>query len=193
MDIIERLKTIWNHKWGKRIIIAAPIVFVLSIPMHCAGPYKGKVIDRDTGQPIAGVVAVGTWSSQSIHPAGGSSHCQDAREAVTDENGEFVIKGIRSRFLGLDTFGMRINVYKVGYKRAHCYWEDVEKSGACFQKPGGFEDGMAIFPLKRVAKGKLRSAIGRPPHISCGRKDGKPLTEYIKVHKEYRKAIGVKP
>lgn len=185
MDIIERFKDIWDHKWGKRIIIAAGIVFVLSIPMRCRGPYKGRVIDSATGQPIAGAVAVATWSTMSVNVGGGTTRCLDAEDAVTNENGEFKIRGSRGPFFGLYTGTTHIYVYKVGYERVHCDWSYIKEAGACFEKPGEFDGNRAIFPLKQVPKGKLDTFEGSPPHISCSRKDRGQLSAWHSERKKY--------
>jgi len=57
------------------------------------GPYRGKVVDEQTREPIEGVVVLGTWWVYHFSPAGGYSTYNDAREAVTDKNGEFEIPG----------------------------------------------------------------------------------------------------
>ncbi len=189
MDIIERSKDIWNHKWGRRIIIAAAIVAVLSIPMRCHGPYRGRVIDSVNGQPIAGAVAVASWSTTSINVAGGTTRCLDAEEAVTDENGEFQIKGSRGRLLGLFAGTMDINIYKVGYEKVSCDWNYIKEPGACFEKPGEFDGDRAIFPLKSVAIDRL-GYEGRPPSGGCGRKDGRPLSAYTKEVKRWEDVMG---
>lgn len=52
------------------------------------GPYRGKVIERDTGNPIEGAVVAGSWNLL-VFP-GWPKFC-DAVETVTDKNGEFVL------------------------------------------------------------------------------------------------------
>lgn len=52
------------------------------------GPYKGKVVDLDTGKPIEGAVVAGSWYLEVF--AGWPSFC-DTKETVTDKNGEFVL------------------------------------------------------------------------------------------------------
>jgi hypothetical protein len=56
------------------------------------GPYKGKVIDADTERPIEGVAVVGKWTLETYGGPGGpvGVYC-DAREALTDKNGEFAV------------------------------------------------------------------------------------------------------
>ena len=159
--------------------------------MRCGGPYKGRIIDGDTDRPISGALAVATWSTVSINVAGGSTRCLDAEETVTDEKGEFVIKGSRGPVFGLFTGTMMITVYKVGYEKVYCDWNYLDKPGACYMNPIGFENGWAIFPLKKVTKERMDSE-GIPPHLSCGRKDGKPMVEYFKAHEEYRRVMGFK-
>jgi len=187
MRPVEQFKKIWGQKWGRRVVIISVVTLLASIPMRCGGPYKGKVIDEDTDRPISGALAVVSWTRTTINPAGGSTYCVDAEETVTDEKGEFVIHGSRGRVFGLFTGTPKITVYKVGYKQVECDWNYLDKPGACYLKPRGFENGRAIFPLKKVP---LRE--GGPPDVYCGRKDGKPLLEYIKAGEEYRRAMGYK-
>lgn len=54
---------------------------------HSDGPYKGKVIDLETGEPIEGAVVAGTWILLVLS---GSPRFCDAKETVTDKNGEFI-------------------------------------------------------------------------------------------------------
>jgi hypothetical protein len=53
---------------------------------HSDGPYKGKVIDLETGEPIEGAVVAGVW----VLAFNFTPFC-DAKEAVTDKNGEFLL------------------------------------------------------------------------------------------------------
>ena len=55
--------------------------------------YRGKIIDAETKKPLEGVVVVATYSTIDIigGPGGPSSSEIGAREALTDENGIFVI------------------------------------------------------------------------------------------------------
>ena len=56
------------------------------------GPYRGKVIDADTGEPIKGVAVAGKWDLDLMGPAQGPwiSFC-DTQEAITDSKGEFIV------------------------------------------------------------------------------------------------------
>jgi hypothetical protein len=61
--------------------------------MHgCFGPYRGVVLDKDTGKPIEGVVVMATYRRVTAGP-GGTGHLdiREAQETVTDEDGEFLL------------------------------------------------------------------------------------------------------
>jgi len=55
--------------------------------------YHGKIIDAETKKPLEGVVVVAIYSTSDVigGPGGPSSREIGAREALTDENGIFVI------------------------------------------------------------------------------------------------------
>ncbi len=55
--------------------------------------YKGKIIDAETRKPLEGVVVVAIYSTSDVigGPGGPSSREIGAREALTDENGIFII------------------------------------------------------------------------------------------------------
>jgi len=192
MEITDRFKRIWKHKWGRRAIIVLAIVLLLSAPVRCDGPYKGRVVEEATGRPVEGAVAVATWSYSMPTPAGGHTRCLDAAETLTDDDGRFRLPGRWSALATVFVGGMQIHIYKVGYRRVECTWQYLKQAGDCYaDKPVEFDGDRAVFPLRRVAKDRL-GYEGEPPHISCGRKDGKPLIEYIRVRKEYRRMLGLK-
>jgi hypothetical protein len=81
------------------------ILIFLMLPTGCLygvrydGSYHGKVVDEQTREPIEGVVVLGSWWVYHFGLGGGYSTYHDAREAVTDKNGEFTIKGEGLRIL----------------------------------------------------------------------------------------------
>src|SRR5687767_716013 len=77
------------------------------------GPYHGKVIDAETGAPIPGVVVLAMWYHHFPSPAGGMQRFYDAREVVTDANGDFIMPGMGLRILS--TLGpIRFLLFKTG-------------------------------------------------------------------------------
>jgi len=79
---------------------------------HSDGPYKGKVIDLETGEPIEGAVVAGAW----VLAFNFTPFC-DAKETVTDRNGEFILpKASCFTFWPLAEMDrMDIIVFKPGY------------------------------------------------------------------------------
>ncbi len=55
------------------------------------GPYRGRVIDAETKQPLAGAAVVAIWHREKIQLIQLSTVFHDAREVLTDANGEFVL------------------------------------------------------------------------------------------------------
>ncbi len=174
----------------KTMLLQTAVLVILMQACAHGGPYKGRVVEATDNQPIAGAVVVISWTYSTPNVGGGSTHCLDADEAVTDANGEFEIP---ERKVG--PFGRVGNanfaIYKVGYERiGPGPWESL-KSAKYFLERVIWEGDRAIIPLKRVAKEDLKWD-GRPPQVSCGRKDEKPLSEYIRIREEFRVALGLR-
>lgn len=86
----------------KRICITLCGVFLVAIVganisgtgwiFYHDGPYKGKVVDADTGEPIEGAAVLGEWPLETYGGAAGpvQIYC-DAQETLTDKNGEFTV------------------------------------------------------------------------------------------------------
>lgn len=76
-----------------RINLVVMVLIVLILPLSgCAylgGPWKGKVLDVETKEPLEGAVVLMFLERQFLTPAGRSSYFYDASEAVTGKNGEF--------------------------------------------------------------------------------------------------------
>ena len=154
----------------------------ISVQACAHGPYKGRVVEEDSGRPVTGAVAVGYWTGVHVNVAGGTTYCIDAREAVTDANGEFEIPDVsRGNFM--------IAIYKVGYQWMRCLWESLELWGGCMAEPAEWDGDRAIILLGKVPKGKLGTAMGRPPHISCAPKNGEPLKAFSKAREEFHRAL----
>ena len=68
------------------LLILATDVWGFGFLYHSEGPYRGKVIDLDTQEPIEGAVVAGVWVLEFNF----TPFC-DAKETVTDKNGEFFL------------------------------------------------------------------------------------------------------
>lgn len=85
---------------------------------HEFGPYKGKVVDLETGEPIEGAVVFIKFFTRVPNVGGSTFYAADAVEVLTDRNGEFDIplrKLTVNKFLhGWENKGQAI-IFKPGY------------------------------------------------------------------------------
>ena len=103
-----------------RLFCFAGIMAILVGATGCCAPIKynpalkGKVVDRDTGEPIPGTVIMRVWNKRYATLAGGHGEYYDARETVADKNGEFKIPGKGLMFFTNVTKGGAY-VFRAGY------------------------------------------------------------------------------
>jgi hypothetical protein len=74
------------------------LVFTAALMGGCAGqgaspsgPYRGKVIDANTGQPLAGAAVVAAWFLDHPLAVHGTARAAHVIEVLTDAQGEFAI------------------------------------------------------------------------------------------------------
>jgi len=80
--------------------------------------YRGKIIDAETKKPLEGVVVVAIYSTSDVigGPGGPSSREIGAREALTDENGIFVIPSYTTIMNPIAREnGTQFIIFKAGY------------------------------------------------------------------------------
>ncbi len=129
------------------------------------GPYKGKVIDSDTGQPIEGVVVLGAWYKQYPGAAGALSTYYDATETVTDKYGDFEIKGLGLLVLS-NVIPMDVLIFKAGYGYIGVGpWESFKLDGGLLPKKIRWEGDKAIIPLRKLTL-EERNKQGSPDYPS---------------------------
>jgi len=97
-----------------RVIIIA--FLVLTASTACAksdGPYRGKVVELETGNPIEGAVVAARWT---IEPFVHTERICDAKETITDKNGEFELpKGSCTSHPLAQMYKPSVVVFKPGY------------------------------------------------------------------------------
>src|SRR4030043_303076 len=96
-------------------ILMVLATFTCAYGIRYDGPYSGRVIDADTGAPVEGVVVLGVWNTEQITPGGAVHNFHDARETVTDKNGEFEIPG-KGLMLLSNVTPMDVLIFKAGYE-----------------------------------------------------------------------------
>ncbi len=97
-----------------RVIILTFLVLSTSTACaHSDGPYRGKVVELETGKPIEGAVVAAEWT---IEPFVHTERICDAKETVTDKNGEFELpKGSCTSHPFAQMYGPYVVVFKPGY------------------------------------------------------------------------------
>jgi hypothetical protein len=141
----------------KVILITFINIIIILISLGCSpirydGPYKGKVIDEDTGKPIEGVVVLGVWTREIVTPGGATHQFYDAKETVTDKNGEFTLRG-----LGLLVFSniipMDVVIFKSGYTQwGYMTWKELKKTVET-------EKDRAIIPLRKLTMEERKARL----------------------------------
>ncbi len=87
----SKRKRVLTMKSKKQLIIGVAVVLLSLTSTACAhsdGPYKGKVVELETGKPIEGAVVAARWM---IEPFVHSEKVCDTKETITDKNGEFIL------------------------------------------------------------------------------------------------------
>jgi hypothetical protein len=84
---------------------------------HAAGPWKGQIVDAETGQPLSGVVILAAWWLRSPGVVHERREFHEAHEVVTDSDGRFVVPAVTT--LTLNPFariqGPDLKIFKGGY------------------------------------------------------------------------------
>jgi hypothetical protein len=106
-------------------IFLITLFFILSFEVNCNASwlifhkpeFKGKIVDIDTQEPIEGAVVVAIYRKEQIGLAPDSVDIDiDAREALTDRNGEFVIPSYTSSINPLSwSIPVQFIIFKPGY------------------------------------------------------------------------------
>jgi hypothetical protein len=79
-------------------------------------PYKGKVVDADTKEPIQDAVVLAIYYMTTTSIAGSNSYPYDAQEILTNQNGEFNIPAKRVWFDNLHGWPPgSLVIFKSGY------------------------------------------------------------------------------
>jgi hypothetical protein len=105
---------------GLLLLILCLVAVGARVPgAEAAGPWRGQVVDLETGQPLEGVVVVAVWEKVSpgvMHPR---RDFEDVDEVVTDSDGRFVIPARRVTTLNpfVNIEGPTLVMFKPGYGR----------------------------------------------------------------------------
>lgn len=105
-----------------RVVLVLALFAVLasgSLPStsEAGGPWKARIVDAETGQPVEGVVVLLVWLKMTRSLGGPSGKYHDAEEVVTGPEGRFEVGRRRTFTLNPFTYiqGPYVTVFKPGY------------------------------------------------------------------------------
>jgi hypothetical protein len=107
---------------GLLVAVLAALLSVVALlrgvgPAHAAGPWKGQIVDAETGQPLSGVVVLAAWWLRSPGAVHERRAFHEAHEVVTDGDGRFVVPAVPTATLNSFSRiqGPDLKIFKGGY------------------------------------------------------------------------------
>jgi hypothetical protein len=170
------------------------------------GPWKGKILDVETKEPLEGVVVLAVWQRVYRTPFGSNAYLYEAKETVTNKIGEFEIPSYAPiNLLPVISYmrGPLFTIFKPGYGNVN----GVNIGGYFTGKPP--EEQYAIFDGRkykleeqdfklegkryRYASGvielpKLKTRKERLKHLPSS---SDPFLDHYDKKKEYMRLLGV--
>lgn len=168
----------------QRVIVLLTIAILSACsPISIDGPYRGRVIDAETRQPIENVVVLGVWYSESSTVGGVVGKYYDARETMTDKKGEFEISGQGLRLFS-NLSEMHVLIFKAGYEYiGPGPWRSF-KIAESYKKSIAWEGDRAIIPLQKLTMEERKQRIISRPNIPDERM--RTLTREIDKERIYK-------
>lgn len=107
----------------RKHIILTVIIFFATLAAGCTishkfGPFMGKVVDAETGEPIEGAAVLIVFSIESSSLGGSVNSFADAIETLTDAQGEFRFTPKRINFFKMMANwndDCQVSIFKPGY------------------------------------------------------------------------------
>jgi hypothetical protein len=97
------------------------------------GPFKGQIVDVETGQGIEGAVVLVIWDKYIPNPVGTSTEFFDVREAVTGPDGRFEVPRRDPPFFTLTIREPDFKVFAPGYEQVR--WLVTPEGGEVLVEP----------------------------------------------------------
>jgi hypothetical protein len=156
------------------------------------GTYRGRIVDAETGEPLEGIVALGVWYTETPSVGGGVMSYYDAREAVTDKNGDFSIPG-QGLKVATNLLPMRPIIFKAGYAYLQFFWdkESLNDERACGATVT-WDGKIPVIPLRELSPEERKKITFSPPSPPSDAPYEK-VRFYLKERNKDRIERGLKP
>jgi len=102
-------------------LIVIVVITMLTTAALAAGPWRGKIIDMETKEPLEDVVVLAVWERVYRTPAGDNPYFYEAKEVLTDKEGRFEIPSYRPiNLLPIISYmrGPEFTIFKPGFDNA---------------------------------------------------------------------------
>jgi hypothetical protein len=172
-------------KYSFFILFAAFIVSITAIA-HIFGPYMGKVVDLETGEPIEGAAVLMVFHTESFFASGA---CADAVETITDPKGEFLIPWYLALtfqpFSSWKPHGY-VTIFKPGYGA----YPDHDNSRPLFKPNGSVPENDYVtirLPKLKTIEERKRNWISAPDIPE------RKMRNLLRLESEERVNVGLSP
>ena len=143
------------------------------------GPFRGRIVDVDTGEPVPGAVALAIWLQNVPTPVSGAQKYYDARVAVAGADGRFELPRRPAPFFSSFIDTPLIEYFTPGYALA---------------EPIRSEAGFTTVRLRKwgvlTPEQELRHTVSSGIHVWIPQ-EKRP--ELIEIANNKRRAMGLRP
>ena len=164
-------------------------------PMYGADIYQGRVVDEETGQPLAGAVVTVVWFRSPIVGMEGTRDFQSAQEAVADSDGKFylpVSPGSNWNPFNYTRKEPEIVIYHPGYEPTWAGWMVRNKFRSTIDLAQALKKGATIkLPKLKTKEDLIKfTNISSLTHVTVRYEYIPRLIEAVNVQ---NKMVGLKP
>ncbi|MBI5675113.1 MAG: hypothetical protein HZC48_04660 [Nitrospirae bacterium] len=185
----------------RNVIIFIAVILastLLTIPAFAAGPWKGRILDIETKEPLEGAVVLAVWQRVHRTPTGSDPYFYEAKEVLTDKEGRFVIPSYRPINLLPIISSMRgplFTIFKPGYgsvsdQRLEGYFTDDGQAIQDYELDGKrYRFALGVIELPKLKTREEREKIISFPSMIPDDK----MPKLIKLMNKEAVALGFDP
>jgi hypothetical protein len=167
----------------------------VSQPVYGADVYQGRVVDEETGQPLAGAVVTVVWFRSPRFGLEGTKDFRAAQEAVADNDGKFYLSvspGSNWNPFSYIREEPAIVIYQPGYEPTWAGWMVRNKFNTMLDLARELKKGITIKLARLKTKEELIkfTNISSLTHVTVRYEDIPKLIQAVNVQ---NKMVGLKP
>ncbi len=157
--------------------------------VYASGPYRGKVVDAETGQPLVGAVVLAIWYREvPTAPHGPAVDYHDAVEVLTDAQGEFLIPAKTH----VTPIGKIREPEFVTYYPGYAPYPSLKSRPQGLSVSAAYERRYFLIELKKLRAQKERIREADMP-LGTGKVPATKMPNLIRLVNEERKQLKLQP